>query len=397
MKLKNVLISIVIFIFVLILSIFFYNYYRIKNAKIEITLVNNLNLEFSDKKKVSDFIKSINGKIIDDYIIDSTTLGEKKITFDFINDDNIKVQYSFKINVVDTVSPVVWLENSYNITKGNNIDLAQKILCGDNYDSNPNCYIEGQYDFNTVGSYPLVFNAIDNSGNKTTKEFVLNVYEPASSNNSNNEKTYTYFDDVISTYKNDNTKIGIDVSSWQGDIDFEKIKNAGVEFIIIRVGGTRGTNGEYFLDSKFKRNIEEANKYDIDVGIYFYSYSNSIEGAIKDARWVIKQIKDHKVTLPIAFDWEEWNYFNDYNLSFFGLTSMANAFLDTVKKAGYDGMLYSSKTYLENIWLDTTYDIWLAHYVPKTSYNGKFKFWQICNNGRINGINGDVDIDIMYK
>lgn len=397
MKLKKILFFIFIFIILLVNIIFFYNYCRIKNAKIEVILIDNLTLEFNDKKKVSDFIKSINGKIIDDYIIDSTTLGKKEINFDFINNDNIKVQYSFNINIVDTVSPVVWLGNTYSIQKGNDVDLAEKILCGDNYDSNPNCYVEGQYDFNTIGSYPLVFNAIDNSGNKTTKEFVLKVYEPTSSNSQNKEQTYTYFEDVIATYKNDRTKIGLDVSSWQGDIDFEKIKNAGVEFIIIRVGGTRGTNGEYFLDSKFKRNIEQANKYDIDVGIYFYSYSNSIEGAIKDARWVIKQIKDYKVALPIAFDWEEWTYFNEYNLSFFGLTSMANAFLDTIKNAGYDGMLYSSKSYLENIWLDTNYDIWLAHYVSQTSYNGKFKFWQICNNGRIDGINGNVDIDIMYK
>lgn len=110
------------------------------------------------------------------------------------------------------------------------------------------------------------------------------------------------------------------------DIDFEKIKNAGVEFIIIKVGGTKGTNGEYYIDSKFIQNIENANKYDIPVGIYFYSYASTSKEAINDAKWLLEQIKDYKVSLPIAFDWEDWNDFNSYNLSFFGLTTLAEDF-----------------------------------------------------------------------
>ena len=166
---------------------------------------------------------------------------------------------------------------------------------------------------------------------------------------------------------------------------------------MIRVGYTNGIDGEYILDTKFIQNIEAANKYDIDAGVYFYSYANSIESAKKDAKWVLKQIKDYNIKLPIAFDWEEWNNFNDYNLSFFGLTNMAEVFLDTIEKSGYNGMLYSSKSYLENIWLPTDHDIWLAHYTDNTDYNGEYKMWQLCNNGKIDGINGDVDIDIMYK
>lgn len=384
-----------------ILIIFFgytlYNYIRIKTAKIEVSLVNDLTLEFNDNKKVSDYIKNINGKIINDYTIDSTKLGKKNIRVNFINDDNIKVYYDFKINVVDTVSPVIWLSNTYSVKKDSEIDLTKKILCGDNYDNNPNCYIEGEYDLKTVGDYPLVFNAIDNSGNSTRKEFVLKVIEPTS-NKTNTDSTpnYIHFSDVKAKYKTDKTKIGIDVSSWQGDIDFQKIKNAGVEFIMIRVGGTKGTNKEYFLDKKFKYNIEEANKYDIDVGVYFYSYSNSNKSAIKDANWVLKQIKDYKVTLPIVYDFEEWSSFDDYHLSFFGLTTMAESFLETVEKKGYDGMLYSSKSYLENIWLPTKYDKWLAHYTSKTDYSGKYRMWQLCSNGKIDGINGNVDIDILY-
>ena len=371
-----------------------YSYIRIKTAKIEIVLVDDLKLEFSEKKRVSDFIKSINGKIIDDYIIDSSELGKKNIDFEFINNDNIKLQYTFQIEVVDTVSPLIWLGNSYNVKVGSDIDLTKKILCGDNYDSKPKCYIEGVYDLNKEGSYDLVFKAEDNSGNIEEKAFTLNVYEPVQTDNKI-EPVYTNFNEIKENYKNDKTVVGLDISSHQGEIDFKKLKEQGVEFVMIRVG--YGYNSKYTLDKNFKKNIEEANKNNIKVGIYFYSYAKTNKEAINDAKWVLKQIKKYKVDLPIAFDWEEWANFNEYNLSFFGLTNMADVFIKEIEKNGYDGMLYSSKTYLDNIWLENDYDIWLAQYNNKITYTGAVKMWQICDNGKIDGIDKTVDIDIMYK
>lgn len=398
-KLCIIVIILLCSIAIIMFLIWLYHYLRIKNARIEVVLKNNLTAEFTEEKKVSDFIESINGNIIDDYVINTTSLGKKEIKFQFKNDQNIIVPYEYEIEVIDTVQPVVWLSNVYQVTKGSNINLTDKILCGDNQDNKPKCTVEGNYDLNTVGDYPLLFKAEDKSGNITEKQFVLRVIEPSNTNapRTTAEPTYTDFNQSKNQYKTDKTQIGIDVSGWQGEIDFEKIKNAGVEFIMIRVGGTRGTNGEYFVDKYFKRNIEEANKYGIKAGIYFYSYANSKESAMKDAKWVIKQIKDYDIDLPIAFDWEEWAYFNDYNLSFFGLTSMAESFLETIEDAGYEGMLYSSKSYLENIWLPTKYDIWLAHYTTQTNYQGKYKLWQLCENGKIDGIDGAVDINVMYE
>lgn len=393
---KKKIIVFVILLLAVILSYLLYSYLRLKFAKIEVILVDDLTLEFNEKKHVSSYIESINGKIMDDYVIDATELGSKEVAFTFINDDHIKVKYAYTVEVVDTVEPLIWLGSSYSVAVGSDINLTDKILCGDNYDNRPNCYIEGDYDLNTVGIYPLVFKAIDSSGNEESVAFDLNVYQPSSTVSPPTSKTVTYFSDIVSKHKNESTKIGIDVSSWQGEIDFEKIKNAGVEFIIVRVGGTKGTNGAYFLDKQFKRNMEEANQYGIDVGIYFYSYSDSLEGAKKDAEWVIEQIRDYKVTLPIAFDWEEWAYFNDYNMSFFGLTHMADVFLSTIEASGYKGMLYSSKLYLEKVWLETDYDIWLAHYTEQTNYEGSYKIWQLCDNGKIDGIDGFVDINVMY-
>ena len=370
--------------------------YKIKHAKVEVTLADDLTINFTEEKHVSDFITSINGNIVNDYIIDSTQIGEKNVEFEFVNDDGIQVSYHYTVTIVDKIAPIIWLTNSYSITVGNNVDLISKILCGDNEDSYPNRYIEGEYDYNTVGAYPLVFKAVDRSGNTTEQKFTLYVNEKKQKTDVTTDKTYTYFSNVVETYKTENTKIGLDVSFWQGDIDFEALKNAGVEFIIIRVGSSNGIDGDYFVDSKFQDNIKKANEYGIDVGLYYYSYANSIEKAKEDALWVINQIKDYKVNLPIAFDWENWDSFNNYHISFWELTAMATTFINTLEEHGYKGMIYSSKNYLEQLWLPNNLETWLAHYTKKTNYNGDYTYWQLCNNGKIDGINGDVDIDIMY-
>jgi len=399
MKNKKLILIICIVVGIILLSVggfLLYKYIEIKNAVVKVVLKDNLEADFADTLRVSSFIESINGKIVDDYYLNTDSLGKKKIDFEYINDDGIKIKYNYEINVVDREAPLIWLGKSYNVTRGSEDNLIDKIMCGDNYDNNPECVIEGDYNLDNVGSYNLVFKATDSSGNVSKKKFILNVNEASSKKESNGVKSVTEFSDVIKDYKNDNTQIGIDVSKWQGDIDFSKLKSAGVEFVIIRIGSSTGINGENFIDSKFIQNIKNANSVGIPMGVYFYSYANSVDRAISDAKWIIENIKDYKVELPIAFDWENWGSFNTYELSFFGLTNMAKRFMDTVKDAGYDAMLYSSKTYLENIWMSVDYPVWLAHYTKNTNYAGDYSYWQICSNGRVDGINGDVDIDIRY-
>lgn len=395
---KNIIIIICFLVIIIgIGSYFLINYLRVKNAVIKVTLDDTLETEFLSDVKVSDFISDINGTIVDDYVIDTTDIGKKKIEFEYINDDNIKVKYNYEINVVDNVAPLIWLNNSYTVNVGSDISLTDKILCGDDTDPNPTCEVIGEYNMNEAGTYPLVFKATDNSGNVTEKEFNLIVREPKSSGTSSGSvSTKTLLSEVVDAHKTENTEIGLDISKWQGDVDFNALKEAGVEFVIIRVGTSSGINGENLVDSKFEQNINGANKAGIPVGIYFYSYANSEDRAISDALWVLEQIKDYKVDLPIAFDWENWSFYNEFNLSFFGLSSMADSFVKTVRDAGYEGMLYSSKNYLEDIWFKGDYPVWLAHYTTKTNYEGDYEFWQLCNNGRVAGINGDVDINIRY-
>lgn len=395
---RRKIVLILIVICTLILIAFSFYFLRIKLAKIEVSLSDNLEVEFNEKRRVSSFIDEINGEIVDDYFVDTTKLGIRNVEFKYINDDNIRVSYSFDINVVDSTPPLIWVNTSYSLPVGSDVDLEDIILCGDNYDKRPKCSISGDYDLNTVGNYPLIYTAVDQSGNKTDEKFILKVYEAVSdsSRGADNEKRIL-FSDILEKYKDDKTRIGIDISKWQKKVDFAKLKEAGVEFVIVRVGTTLGVGGEYVIDEQFARNIKEANKYNIDVGLYFYSYANSVSSAKKDARWIIKNIKDYKVNLPIAFDWEDWSNFNSYNISFYDLSNIGISFMSELEKYGYDTMLYSSKNYLEKIWLETGYDTWLAHYTEQTDYQGKYKFWQLCNNGRVDGIDGNVDIDIMYQ
>ena len=294
--------------------------------------------------------------------------------------------------------PLIWLANSYSVRVGEDVNLEDEILCADNYDSNPSCKIKGDYDLNTAGNYSLVYEAEDSSGNKESINFTLNVYEPkVNSGGSNNEVVYTDFKEILDKHKSDNTLVGIDVSKWQGDIDFAKVKEAGAEFVMIRVGHQNGVGGDYILDPYFKRNIKAAMDNDLKVGIYFYSYADSKKEAKEQAEWVIKQIKDYDITLPVAFDFESFTSFNSMNLSLYNLNEVAKEYFSTLKDAGYDTMLYGSKNYLNAIWKYNKNKVWLAHYTDETDYSKDYMMWQLCQDGIIDGINGFVDIDILYK
>lgn len=367
---------------------------KLKNAIIKVELVDDLNVPFNTKIKVSDLINNINGEIIDDYYINTEELGKKEVSFKYINEENIEIPYTYEINIIDNIPPTIWLNSSYSIYVGDTSSLEEEIMCADNYDDYPTCQIIGDYDPYTIGSYKLTFEASDSSNNVTEKVFTLNVISKKPSTPS--KPTYTYLDDIIKKYKTENTKIGIDVSRFQGDIDYDAVKAAGVEFAFIRVGGTTEIDGEYFVDKNFIDNIEGFNRVGIPVGIYYYSLAPSKETAIKDANWVVEQIKDYQVDLPIAYDWENWSFYNVFHNSFYTLSKNAQSFLDVIHDNGYEGLLYSSKNFLESVWFDIGYPTWLAHYTSETNYQGDYDYWQLCSNGIVDGIEGYVDIDIMY-
>lgn len=403
MKNKIIIIGVIVLLIIFVgvgslLGYKAYQQWRIANAEIIVELNDNLEIDVFSDVKLSSLIKSINGELVKDFSINTKKVGKQAVKFQYINDDDIKINYTFEIDVVDRIAPLIFSSKSFSVTKGYSGNLAEELFCGDNYDNNPKCELVGYYDYNTVGSYPIAFLGTDSSGNVSRTDFTLNVKAPSTGSSSGGgSSSYINFSGVVNEHKTFKTSIGLDVSRWQGDINFQKVKDAGVEFVFIRVGSQRGVDGEYYIDPKFERNIKGFKEVGIPVGIYFYSYANSKANAKKEAKWIIEQLKPYKIDLPVVFDWENWSFYQEFNLSFYSISEIAKTYLNEMEKAGYEGMLYSSKYYLENVWFKQKYPVWLAHYTTKTNYQGEYKVWQMCSNGRVDGIYGDVDINIMYN
>lgn len=355
--------------------------------------IKNSNIDIYSDTKLSDIIDT-NIKF-NDVLLNTNSIGDKIYNLKFkINKK--KYLYHIKYSVKDLTKPRILSSSDRYIPVGKDVYLCDYIMYGDNYDNEPVCRVEGEYDINKIGNYNIKYIVSDDAGNEEYFETILHVYEP-SNETKKSKKTITYFSDVVSEHKNDKTKIGVDVSRWQGDIDFKKVKEAGAEFVFIRIGVESKQGEEIGMDSKYKQNIKKAKEAGLDVGVYLYTIALNKDVARSHAEWVVKALDGEKLELPIVFDWENFNKWNEYKLSFHDINSIADTFIDTVMKSGYKGMLYSSKFYLENIWENKNdYPVWLAHYTDETNYAGKYKIWQMCNDGVIDGINGDVDIDIMY-
>jgi len=365
-----------------------------------ITLKENLTVEFGKEVKVSDFIQEIKGELLEDQVITTETLGEVQVPVSFKNIKNRKRKVSFVICVVDTTAPRILSNSTFTVNVGYTKNLTDVLLSGDDADDNPKREIIGEYDFNTAGNYPLTYVVTDASGNQAKKEFTLYVKEKTKTSGTNTTTTTTpklKIEDVIAEQKTEKTKIGIDVSKWQGEIDWKAVKDAGVEFAMIRLGYQTQYDGENEVDPYFVANMKGAKEAGLPVGAYFYSYAKNVNQAREQAEWVKEQLKGYTLDLPIAYDWESWTTFNQTGMSFYTLNKSAHVFLDTLEQAGYKGMLYSSKNYLEKIWYPTQYDTWLAQYNTKVTYEGDYSIWQMSDKGRVDGIQGDVDIDILYE
>lgn len=403
-KKKKVIIISLILIIILISAYFIIKQliwnYNVAHAEKIVELVSDKVEIYQEDIELKYLIKKINGKLDDNPKIKTDKLGEQTIKFKYTTDEGYPVKHQVKINVVDTTPPMISLAKTKSIYSDFDGDLAKEFFCGDIYDPNPKCTIEGEYNTSVVGTYDLKFIGEDSSGNVASNTFSLIVKErpQRTTGGGTYNEDYTDFNEIVSTYKKDDkTHIGIDISHHQGNIDFQAVKNAGVEFAYIRVGRGDGIGADYVEDTKFLQNIKGFNDVGIPIGVYFYSNANSKEDAKKEANWLMNKIKDYKVDLEIVFDWENWDDFQSYNLSFYGISEAYKEFSKTVAKKGYKSMLYSSKNYLENVWFPTKDAIWIAHYTRKTDYaDSKYKTWQICADGKVDGIDGYVDLDIRY-
>ena len=211
--------------------------------------------------------------------------------------------------------------------------------------------------------------------------------------------------------ENTNVTYGIDVSKYQGTIDWATVAANGIEFAIIRVGYRGTTAGGFGEDPMAGYNLQEAEKNGVKIGVYFYSTAISKEEAIEEADWVCNIVSDYSVTYPIAIDCEGYGKegHRQYPLTKAERTDVAMAFMDRIYENGYTPMIYGDvKTFEGDAEWDTSriedkYKIWIAWYNQDTSnlenkpaYNGQFAMWQYSNHGHVDGIPAEVDLNVAY-
>lgn len=357
-------------------------------------------VEVFESATINDIVESTNAEITNrDSELDTEKIGKKDIEIEFTyNGKKYKSKYIYE--VYDNTPPVFISAATFRtIKKGDDYYPCDEIVFGDNYDRKPTCSIEGEYDLTVSNNYNVLYVIKDSSNNETKKKLTISVVDAIApfSNSKPSSKTLPIAD-VINEKKNDNTMIGIDVSRWQENIDFERVKAAGVEFVIMRMGINSDIDKDISMDTYFKQNIEGARNAGLKVGVYIYSAATNPTVALEHAKWTIQALDGEVLDFPIAFDWENWSKFRKYEISIHDLDETFEAFAHELKSNGYDTMLYSSKFYLENIWSNKNkLPVWLAHYTNETNYQGDYFLWQMSNVGRVDGIKGNVDIDILYK
>lgn len=190
------------------------------------------------------------------------------------------------------------------------------------------------------------------------------------------------------------TMKGIDVSKYQGVIDWQAVKAAGIEFAMLRCGTGYGGGTK---DPKFEANYKGAKDAGLHVGAYFYTYAKNADEAKAEAKKVIGWLKGKTLDFPVAYDVE------DETLKSLGkkvISGNIRAFCEAIEGAGYYVSVYSGKWWLENLvdaQVKKRYDVWLAHWTNETDYSGEYGMWQCSDSGTVEGITGHVDIDVAYK
>ena len=210
--------------------------------------------------------------------------------------------------------------------------------------------------------------------------------------------------EIKESKKKDNKKTekrqlkGIDVSKWNGRIDWKKVKKAGIDFCIIRTGYSKT------VDHKFKYNIEEAIENGLQIGVYHFSYATTNAKAKEEAEFCLELIKPYKkyITLGVWFDYEydSVNYSRRYGVypTKKSVTSLAKTFCSTVEKNGYSTGIYTNLDFSSNYFTKEVldkYPTWIAVW-GKMNYHGKYVMWQYTDSGRVDGIHGKVDMNIFY-
>lgn len=203
-------------------------------------------------------------------------------------------------------------------------------------------------------------------------------------------------EDIVVSHK------GIDVSKYQGDIDWEKVKADGVEYAFIRLGIRGYGTGKIVLDEKFTDNIQGANDAGVKVGVYFFTQAVTVEEAIEEAEFVLEQIASYQVDYPVVLDVEKVSEstarMNQITVE--ERTEIVKAFCDRIQEAGYDTMIYGNME-MFSVLLDfkqlENYDKWYAYYDSYVYFPYDYEVWQYSEKGIVDGIETEVDLNIAFK
>ncbi len=293
----------------------------------------------------------------------------------------------------DTKAPVfLSFSSSPEIKQGKAFDIHNYIGYGDDADRNVDLEVTGSVDTSVLGEYPLTIRLTDDAGHTTTKEMKVRVVTELSPGPDREREA---FSDFAAAYKTDETDIGIDISRWQGAVDFEKVKAAGCEFVYMRIGGL--DDGELYTDRYFAANLAGAKAAGLKIGIYWHAEEGSAEEVRKSVAYLMEVLGGEALDFPIAYDWEDYKNFERYGMNLADLNNCLKVFETAVEENGYTACLYGSKNFQENVWTcPKKLPVWLAHYTKSTSYAGDYFMWQHSCTGRIDGIDGDVDLDVYY-
>ena len=220
-----------------------------------------------------------------------------------------------------------------------------------------------------------------------------NTYEPEGFYEENGIRFYKA-EGVVGT-------AGIDVSAYQSSIDWEQVKQSGIEFAMIRQGYRGYSTGKLDLDDCFLTHMDGALAAGLEVGVYFFSQALTPEEAAEEAEYVITWLEGYDISYPVVFDWEEVDGpARTDNMNMLNLTACAEAFCRTVEEAGYDAAVYFNQAYgYEQLNLVSLrdYDFWLAEYADAPTFAYDFTMWQYTNEGTVPGIDGPVDMNIYFK
>lgn len=376
----------IIISFVILFVCIFYLF----SFKLEVSF-KPLNVSFNEAFNTNDYIVGANAVFLNQELVFDDA-GPHYVVLKYQRKNKI-YDYPVVFNVQDDTSPLIFASKIKTTYIGEDIDMMKGVICADDTDDDVICNVEGVYNIFQTGIYNLKYKATNSSGLVTYEDVALKVIEKPTDSPKPSEPKKDEFKDIYKKYKSDNTLIGIDVARFQGDIDFEKVKKAGCEFVIIRLGWD--VDGEIGLDYNYEKYISDAKEAGLKIGLYFYTEAKTQEDVLKDVKFIVDNMK-HEIDLPVAYDWEDFGNYNDYHMSLYHFNNLLYTFIDEVERNKYQGILYSSKYYLNNVWQPNDYKVWLAQYNDIVTYEGSYDVWQITDKGHIDGINHNVDIDILY-